>query len=158
MNIYVIQYQLSKNASTDDKKKLEEKIMSILSDPRASYDPDHALILSQMHGFTRGTIYLYEKKALHDQVVKDSEPNVLKLVFSLMHRKHDLHTFAAACNEINSMKTFASTCKFTSTTKFVKFICFPRFINLQTIGNFYDDHKVELSFLYSLISDSEAPH
>jgi len=42
--------------------------MSILSDPRASFDLDHALILSQMHGFTRGTIFLYEKKGLHDQV------------------------------------------------------------------------------------------
>ena len=53
---------------------LEEKIMSILSDSRASYDLDHALILSQMHGFTRGTIYLYEKKGLHDQV----GPNLFK--------------------------------------------------------------------------------
>ena len=52
----------------DDKKKLEEKILSILSDPKATYDPDHALILSQMHGFSRGTLFLYEKKGLHDQV------------------------------------------------------------------------------------------
>jgi hypothetical protein len=59
---------LSKQGEPDDKKKLEEKIMSILSDPRATFDPDHALILSQMHGFSRGTLFLYEKKGLHDQV------------------------------------------------------------------------------------------
>jgi hypothetical protein len=64
-----MQYQQTKLVDDDgDKRKLEEKILSILSDPRATYDPDHALILSQMHGFGRGTLFLYEKKGLHDQV------------------------------------------------------------------------------------------
>ena len=67
-SIILFQYQLSKNADVDDKKKMEEKILSILSDPKATFDPDHALILSQMHGFSRGTLFLYEKKGLHDQV------------------------------------------------------------------------------------------
>ena len=67
-SIIFFQYQLSKNADVDDKKKMEEKILSILSDPKATFDPDHALILSQMHGFSRGTLFLYEKKGLHDQV------------------------------------------------------------------------------------------
>ena len=65
---FCLQYQLSKNADVDAKKKMEEKILSILSDPKATFDPDHALILSQMHGFSRGTLFLYEKKGLHDQV------------------------------------------------------------------------------------------
>jgi len=41
-----------------------------MKDSKVSFDPDHALILSQMHGFSRGCLFLYEKKELHDQILK----------------------------------------------------------------------------------------
>ena len=44
--------------------------MKILSSPKLSYDNDHALILCQLHNFLKGTLYLYERKELHHQILK----------------------------------------------------------------------------------------
>ena len=50
--------------------KEEQKILDILSSPKLSYDNDQALVLCQLHNFLRGTLYLYEKKGLHEQILK----------------------------------------------------------------------------------------
>ena len=51
-------------------KEEEQKILDILSSPKLSYDNDQALVLCQLHNFLRGTLYLYEKKGLHEQILK----------------------------------------------------------------------------------------
>lgn len=51
-------------------KIIEDKIMKILSSPNLSYDNDHALVLCQLHNFLKGTLYLYDRKGLHHQILK----------------------------------------------------------------------------------------
>lgn len=43
------------------RKQREGEIMSLLDNPRAGYDADHALALVQMLDFKPGQLYLYEK-------------------------------------------------------------------------------------------------
>jgi len=43
------------------KKQREDEVMALLDNPRAGYDPDHALVLVQMLNFKPGQLYLYEK-------------------------------------------------------------------------------------------------
>ena len=52
------------------KSDIESKIMKILSSPYLSFDNDHALVLCQMHNFLKGTLHLYERKGLHQQILK----------------------------------------------------------------------------------------
>lgn len=59
-----------KTQSQVEGKELEHKILDILSSPKLSYDNDQALVLCQLHNFLRGTLYLYEKKGLHEQILK----------------------------------------------------------------------------------------
>lgn len=46
------------------KKQREKEILSLLDNPRAGYDADHALVLVQMLNFKPGQLYLYEKVAV----------------------------------------------------------------------------------------------
>ena len=48
----------------------EQEVMSILTDPRAAYDCDQALVLVQMHDFKKGQVFLYEKYKMYSMLVK----------------------------------------------------------------------------------------
>lgn len=48
----------------------EQEVMSILTDPRAAYDCDQALVLVQMHDFKKGQVFLYEKYRMYSMLVK----------------------------------------------------------------------------------------
>ena len=68
---HYLHHYTSLDASEKSKAKpLEDKIMAVLSNPKLSYDNDHALVLCQLHNFLRGTLHLYERKGLHSQILK----------------------------------------------------------------------------------------
>lgn len=48
----------------------EKQVMSLLTDPRACYDCDQALVLIQMHDFKKGQVYLYEKYHMYNMLLK----------------------------------------------------------------------------------------
>ena len=48
----------------------EEHVMAILTHQHAKYDPDHALVLVQAHGFKRGQLELYEKLEMYHMLLR----------------------------------------------------------------------------------------
>jgi len=48
----------------------EEHVMEILTHQHAKYDPDHALVLVQAHGFKRGQLELYEKLEMYHMLLR----------------------------------------------------------------------------------------
>ena len=48
----------------------EKQVMSLLTDPRACYDCDQALVLIQMHDFKKGQVDLYEKYHMYNMLLK----------------------------------------------------------------------------------------
>eukprot|EP00026_Physarum_polycephalum_P001684 Phypoly_transcript_01686.p1 GENE.Phypoly_transcript_01686~~Phypoly_transcript_01686.p1 ORF type:complete len:1051 (+),score=172.81 Phypoly_transcript_01686:443-3154(+) len=60
-----------KNDSSDnDRRRRTEKAMDLLTNPDAKYDPDHALVLAQVHNFRSGILYLYEKLHLYIEIIQ----------------------------------------------------------------------------------------
>jgi len=49
---------------------LEEKIMSLLRNPKANYDIDHALVLCKSYNFEKGILYLSEKLNLYNTIIR----------------------------------------------------------------------------------------
>jgi len=47
----------------------ERKALELLKRPEARYDLEHALVLAQMHDFRTGTLYLYERAGLFQQIL-----------------------------------------------------------------------------------------
>lgn len=47
----------------------EERVMDILRNNCSNYDADQALILCQLHGFSRGILHLFERKQLFGQIL-----------------------------------------------------------------------------------------
>ena len=46
----------------------ENKALNLLTDTESKYDLDHAMVLTQMHNFKRGILFLYEKAKSYQQV------------------------------------------------------------------------------------------
>ena len=65
---YLLTY--SKLDDFNAKEKLSVQILETLENPDAKYDSDHALVMCQLHGFHRGTLFLYEKKELYGEILK----------------------------------------------------------------------------------------
>ncbi len=60
-----------KSSTTMAERKLrEEEIMSLLLNPRARYDPDHALVLVQVMDFKPGQLCLYEKLRMSSLILE----------------------------------------------------------------------------------------
>ena len=58
----------SLNDSDEHRKSRDadlDKAMSLLRNPDARYDPDHAMVLVRMHEYKPGILYLYEKLKLY---------------------------------------------------------------------------------------------
>ncbi len=53
-----------------ERKLREEEIMSLLLNPRARYDPDHALVLVQVMDFKPGQLCLYEKLRMSSLILE----------------------------------------------------------------------------------------
>ena len=53
----------------DDEKARLEKCLGLLSNPRAKFDNDQALVLCQMYGFGAGVQLLYQKMELYQEIV-----------------------------------------------------------------------------------------
>ncbi len=53
-----------------ERKQREEEIMSLLLNPRARYDPDHALVLVQVMDFKPGQLCLYEKLRMSSLILE----------------------------------------------------------------------------------------
>ncbi|KAI9137953.1 hypothetical protein BKA69DRAFT_1127735 [Paraphysoderma sedebokerense] len=51
-------------------RKRRDQVMSILKDPKAHYDINHALVLCKMYNFTSGMLYLYEKLDLYKDILQ----------------------------------------------------------------------------------------
>ena len=51
------------------KSQRVEKAMAILMDPTATYDADFALVLTRIHACPEGTLFLYEKLNLYDEML-----------------------------------------------------------------------------------------
>ncbi len=58
------------SAATTERKQREEEIMSLLLNPRAKYDPDHALVLVQVMDFKPGQLCLYEKLRMSSLILE----------------------------------------------------------------------------------------
>ncbi|XP_066929796.1 vacuolar protein sorting-associated protein 11 homolog [Clytia hemisphaerica] len=48
----------------------ENKALSLLTNAQAKYDLDHAMVLSQMHNFKRGILFLYEKAKSYQLILR----------------------------------------------------------------------------------------
>lgn len=48
----------------------ENKALSLLTNAEAKYDLDHAMVLSQMHNFKRGILFLYEKAKSYQLILR----------------------------------------------------------------------------------------
>lgn len=64
-------------------ERRQQSALLLLKNPQAKYDLHQALILVQMHDFTEGILYLYEKKELFHEIVqtfmdKDDYDSVLR--------------------------------------------------------------------------------
>ncbi|KYR00557.1 RING zinc finger-containing protein [Tieghemostelium lacteum] len=53
--------------SGSDKK---EKAYEFLTNPKAKFDQDHAMILAQVHNWKQGILYLYEKLELFNEIIE----------------------------------------------------------------------------------------
>ncbi|KAL6049387.1 Vacuolar protein sorting-associated protein 11 [Balamuthia mandrillaris] len=56
--------------SPEDRLERLKKAQSLLVDPRAHFDEDHALVLAQMQDFRQGILHLYEKLELYHEIVQ----------------------------------------------------------------------------------------
>ncbi|TPX36028.1 hypothetical protein SmJEL517_g01773 [Synchytrium microbalum] len=52
------------------KKERQSRAMDLLRNPQSNYDVDHALVLCEMHSFSAGTLFLYEKMGLHSGILQ----------------------------------------------------------------------------------------
>ncbi|CAI9739698.1 sorting-associated 11 homolog [Octopus vulgaris] len=52
------------------KEDKERKTLELLQGSKAGYDINQALVLCQMHNFTAGILYLYEKAELYEQILR----------------------------------------------------------------------------------------
>eukprot|EP01132_Coremiostelium_polycephalum_P001153 gene1153-1462_t len=50
--------------------KKKEKAYEFLTNPKAKFDQDHALILAQVHNWKQGVLYLYEKLELYNEIIE----------------------------------------------------------------------------------------
>ncbi|XP_036368498.1 vacuolar protein sorting-associated protein 11 homolog isoform X3 [Octopus sinensis] len=56
--------------SKTSKEDKERKTLELLQGSKAGYDINQALVLCQMHNFTAGILYLYEKAELYEQILR----------------------------------------------------------------------------------------
>ncbi|XP_050309231.1 vacuolar protein sorting-associated protein 11 homolog isoform X2 [Anthonomus grandis grandis] len=60
----------STTEGTSEKNKLAQSILELLQNPDVKLDKAHALVVCNMHSFSKGILYLYEEQKLYQQILR----------------------------------------------------------------------------------------
>lgn len=66
----LLEHYLHLYSETEDKVQVENKIMDILRNNLGQFDEDQALILCQRHAFSKGSLYLFERKGFFGEILR----------------------------------------------------------------------------------------
>ena len=69
-NLDVYKSYAARENQQDARKRIEAKIMDILTNDRSNYDTEQALVLCQLNNFAPGFLFLYQKCGLHEEILK----------------------------------------------------------------------------------------